>query len=375
MANITPAEIRKYLTKTYSDEEIRVLCSDHFHDVYDNFTAGTTKGQKIQSLLDYCQRRELIPSLLTVLKDDLPKQFQKYFGLLEPDLSPEPTGKPAPLPPPRPPRWLMLAGIAALPFAIIAVLILMRNPCLVSPRRVSDKDGMTLLCVPPGDFLMGSADTDSDAQDAEKPQRQVKLDTFWIDRTEVTNTMYAECVRQGVCEAPGQSRSATRENYYGGVPYGNYPIIYVRWEDARKYCEWAGRRLPTEAEWEKAARGVDGQIYPWGNQEPDDQRANYKGDVGDTTAVGSYSAGASPYGALDMAGNVWEWTADWYGETYYQNAPAKNPRGPSVGTNRVTRGSSYYWEYGQKEIRATYRGNYDPNNTNNNIGFRCALSP
>ena len=279
------------------------------------------------------------------------------------------------LPPPSPPlpRWLMIVGAAVLLLAIIVTLTIWRNPCIVSPVKVSSKDDMTLMCVRAGDFLMGSADMDPDAKDNEKPQRKVKLGTFWIDRTEVTNAMYARCVGQGACRAPRETRSATRSSYYGDAPFGNYPVVYVPWEDAQKYCAWAGRRLPTEAEWEKAARGTDGRIYPWGEEKPDNQRANFNGNTGDTTAVGTYPTGASPYDALDMAGNVWEWTADWHDETYFQNAPARNPQGPSSGTKRVTRGGSWYYDH--TYIRAAYRGDYDPNDTNNNIGFRCALSP
>jgi formylglycine-generating enzyme required for sulfatase activity len=166
-------------------------------------------------------------------------------------------------------------------------------------------DGMTLVCVPVGEFNMGSDNDDSD----EKPVHQVTLDAYWIDQSEVTNAMYQQCVDAGVCRTPYYSSSSTCTNYYGASQFADYPVIHVSWEDAVTYCQWARRKLPTEAQWEKAARGTDGRTYPWGAG-IDASKANYNSNIGDTSAVGSYPAGASPYGAYDMAGNVWEWVAD-----------------------------------------------------------------
>jgi formylglycine-generating enzyme required for sulfatase activity len=224
--------------------------------------------------------------------------------------------------------------------------------------------------VPAGEFLMGSADADSGADSDEKPQRKVYLDAFKIDRTEVTNAMYAKCVQAGACRTPASSGSGKKNSYYGDSQYANYPVIHVSWNDAQAYCMWAGGRLPTEAEWEKAARGADGRTYPWGNEPPDKQRCNFNRDVGDTTPVGVYPAGASPYGALDMAGNVWEWVADRYQADYYAVAPARNPPGPAAGDSRVLRGGS--WGCGQWLVRAAGRDRNDPVVRNVNLGFRCA---
>ncbi len=223
--------------------------------------------------------------------------------------------------------------------------------------------GMVLVYVPAGEFTMGSTDDDRDADDDEKPQHKVTLDAFWIDRTEVTKDQYQKCVAAGKCAAPSCS----------GTGQGNHPVVCVRWQDAADYCAWAGGRLPTEAEWEKAARGTDGRKYPWGNETPDCGLVNFSGCVGNTSAVGSYPSGASLYGTLDMAGNVWEWVADWYNESYYSGSPGRNPTGPTSGQYRVLRGGS--WNNVQGDVRAAYRNWFVPGGWNVLDGFRCARSP
>jgi formylglycine-generating enzyme required for sulfatase activity len=236
--------------------------------------------------------------------------------------------------------------------------------------QVSAVDGMVMVYIPSSTFIMGSTDADADAGDEEKPQRIVYLRAFWIDRYEVTNAMYARCVRDGVCPPPQMPGSKTRAAYFDEPGYENYPVIYVSWEEARKYCEWAGRRLPTEAEWEKASRGVEGQIYPWGDQPPVGNLANFGGKVGDTSRAGSYPDGASPYGVLDMAGNVLEWVADWYGADYYASSADNNPGGPPSGEFRVLRGGS--WFNMARSMRSAFRlWNY-PDVRTDTIGFRCA---
>jgi formylglycine-generating enzyme required for sulfatase activity len=244
----------------------------------------------------------------------------------------------------------------------------------VGATQVSPKDGMVQMYVPAGEFLMGSMDPDSNASSDEKPQHTVYLDAFWIDQTEVTNAQYAKCVQAGQCLAPIQASSDTRNSYYGNAQYANYPVVYVSWDDAKNYCAWAGRRLPTEADWEKAARGTDGRFFPWGNQAPNTTLVNFNENVGDTTEVGKYPAGASPYGALDMAGNVSQWVSDWYGENYYQNSPERNPTGPGSGSYRVLRGGGFYAS--ASDSRSSLRNNVPPGSMGFNIGFRClAASP
>jgi serine/threonine-protein kinase len=230
--------------------------------------------------------------------------------------------------------------------------------------------------IPAGEFLMGS-NSDSWAYSDERPQHNVSLDAYWIDQTEVTNAMYALCVQAGICQPPGSSSSYTRTSYYGNSLFANYPVIYVDWNDAQAYCSWADRRLPTEAEWEKAARGTDGRIYPWGDTSPNCSLANFWGNsgacVGDTTATGQYPSGASPYGVLDMAGNVWEWVTDFYGHAYYGSSPISNPTGPALGKLRVLRGGSWYGS--MKLIRSAYRSGDYFARRNGLFGFRCVLSP
>jgi serine/threonine-protein kinase len=225
--------------------------------------------------------------------------------------------------------------------------------------------------VPAGVFIMGS----NDGQRDEQPVHTVYLDEYWIDKTEVTNGQYAACVDAGVCDPPSDSSSNIRDKYYGHPDFDNYPVIYVSWIDAHTFCTWREARLPTEAEWEKAARGDGGQTYPWGEESIGCNQANFEPNcVDDTSAVGSYPAGASPYGALDMTGNVLEWVADWYGDDYYSSADAnENPVGPPSGDGRVVRGGSWFMYV--RSLRAAGRDLFAPDTRRNNVGFRCVRSP
>jgi formylglycine-generating enzyme required for sulfatase activity len=211
---------------------------------------------------------------------------------------------------------------------------------------------------------MGSADSNNQANPDEKPQHRVYLDAFWIDRTEVTNAMYRLCVQAGLCRAPSDT------TYYADTQFGNYPVVNVSWNDTQTYCRWAGRQLPTQAQWEKAARGTDGRTYPWGEGLACD-KANYKDcNVGHPVDVGSYPDGASPFGALDMAGNIFEWVADWYSESYYSGSPPSNPQGPDSGQYRVIRGGS--WLNVPQDVRAANLGRLTPDKRYGNLGFRCS---
>lgn len=248
------------------------------------------------------------------------------------------------------------------------------------PTRASGLDGMSLILIPAGEFQMGSVGTVPD----EQPVHTVYLGAYFIDQTEVTNSMYALCVEQGKCEAPTATTSITQNEsngsfYYGNPEFDNYPVVYVSWDAAKAYCQSVGRRLPTEAEWEKAAswdaqKGIK-RTYPWGNY-IDCYYANFYGGktlcVGDTSPVGSYPQGASSYGALDMAGNVWEWVVDRYDSKYYGDSPQSNPTGPASGNSIVIRGGSFL--VGAAVVRSSERNIMLPDNTSHNVGFRCSMS-
>lgn len=242
------------------------------------------------------------------------------------------------------------------------------------PIKLTDPKGVVMALVPAGEFIMGN----NNGQEGEKPVHIVYLDVFYIDIYEVTNKQYKDCVDAGVCQSPQHTGSNSHSNYYGNSQYDNYPVIYVNWNMAKTYCEWRQAKLPTEAQWEKAARGTDGRTYPWGEEVPDCSKANYSGPdricVGDTTAIGSYESGKSPYGIYDMAGNVWEWVTDWYSETYYRNSPAANPLGPDFGQVRVVRGGAWLGLYYflQASGRHSVSDWQDALGTSIDVGFRCS---
>jgi formylglycine-generating enzyme required for sulfatase activity len=223
-----------------------------------------------------------------------------------------------------------------------------------------------MVYVPAGEFLMGSTYEDPFAEDDEKPQHTVYLAAFWIDRTEVTNAQYRKCVEAGACQPPG-CWDDSRLN----AP--DQPVVCVTWYEAQDYAAWVGGRLPTEAEWEKAARGIDGQIYPWGDSPPDCDKTNYSSCAGKPLPVGTHPDGASPFGVLDMAGNVWEWVADWYDGDYYSQDRPINPQGPDRGGQRVLRGGTLIST--RSTLRCAVRHKWPPNNWNNDIGFRVVVAP
>jgi formylglycine-generating enzyme required for sulfatase activity len=232
--------------------------------------------------------------------------------------------------------------------------------------RISKMDGMTQLYVPAGEFTMGD---NGDPNSREYPEHRVYLDAFWMDKVEVTNAMYEPCVKSGACFPP-----VPRLNpYYGKWAYRDLPVVYVNWYGAEKYCAWAGRRLPTEAEWEKAARGTDLRHYTWGNEIPNPRLANFADSlIGQPLSAYRYPLGASPYGALNMDGNVREWVADWFSSEYYLNSPYKNPKGAETGTERSLRGGAY--DANAIDITTFRRYKHEPDSAGLSRGFRCAES-
>ena len=304
-----------------------------------------------------------------------------------------PTVVPSPTPTALPPNMAPTPTPTALPPTAVPTMV----PVAVK-RRTRPLDGMVMVYVPAGEFLMGST---GNANANEKPQHTVYLDAFWIDQTEVTVAQF-----RAFAQASGYQTTAEKQGWaYAWVenakewqkvngadwqhPFGpgsnaedNQAVVQVSWFDAVAYCEWVGGSLPTEAQWEKAARGTDGRVYPWGNLF-DGTWLNYcdsRCESGDhafddgyryTAPVGSYPAGVSPYGALDMAGNVWEWTADRYDEGYYADSPAQNPGGPESGQYCVLRGGS--WNHDQSGMRTAYRLEGSPIDRVDNFGYRCTL--
>ncbi len=252
-----------------------------------------------------------------------------------------------------------------LAFCLIVLLI---TACNSAPTPPVTTDNAPLVYVPAGEFTMGS-----DLLPNEGPIHTVYLDAFWIDQHEVTNAQYRQCVTAQQCPAPVEGYSDRHQSgYYGNPEFDNFPVAYTGWAEADQYCRWAGKRLPTEAEWEKAARGTDAREFPWGNTF-DATRANSALNIElVTTSVDSHPGGASPYGAVDMAGNVWEWVADWYDETYYAQSPHANPTGPVTGTMHIVRGGGY-GGYDAAQ-RTSLRRDLDANERVPYVGFRCARS-
>ncbi len=228
--------------------------------------------------------------------------------------------------------------------------------------------------VPAGEFTMGHTEEGMDTS----PAHQVSLQDFLIDKTEVTVAQYKACVDCGACQAPLRDGSHTgREPYYGNPAYDNFPVIFISWVDAKAYCEAIGKRLPTEAEWEKAARGASANVYPWGAAKPTINNANFLYEElsmferrNDTVAVTDFEAGKSPYEALNMAGNVREWVEDSYAAAYYAQSPAADPPGPEVTVIKVTRGGGFMTP--PEQITTYFRTFETENSSFSTVGFRCA---
>ncbi len=222
--------------------------------------------------------------------------------------------------------------------------------------------------IPYGEFIMGH---NSELPEDFNPEHKVTLSGFWIHQAEVTNQQYAACVAAGKCSKPSMEKD---EPYrYGRAQYANYPVVGVNWYQAVEYCEWIDARLPSEAEWEKAARGVEGMPFPWGDDEPACDLLNFNNclDPSEPADVRSYNNGTSPFEAMDMSGNVYEWVGDWYQEDYYLTSPPENPTGPIEGEKKVFRGGGY--KTIPEEILPWLRSSIEPEKHSEQLGFRCVL--
>ncbi len=249
------------------------------------------------------------------------------------------------------------------PRVALALLLALEAASAGAPPAGVGLDGAPMVLVPAGPFTMGSNEVPD-----EQPIHEVDLEAFYLDRFEVTTARYAKFLEATGAKAP------RHWNEVNLARDGQRPVVGVSWALAERYCRWAGKRLPTEAEWEKAARGTDARRYPWDNEEPTGERGNF-GKLHWTgyetlDPVGSHPRGRSPYGADDLAGNAWEWVADWYDSTYYAKSPAQNPTGPAEGVERVVRGGG--WNYEGLLARSADRNRDAPDTEINTFGFRCA---
>lgn len=227
--------------------------------------------------------------------------------------------------------------------------------------RISETDGARQVFVPAGSFVMGK---DEDGGSDHAPEHTIKLGAYWIDAFEVSNAFYRNCVNAGGCSVPDEINWQ-----YNSHLFERYPVVYVTWGQALAYCEWAGKDLPTEAEWEKAARGSDGSLYPWGNERPNSLLANFGDGVGMVVFAESYPDGASQFGALNMAGNAREWIADRYNPTYYQRSPSDDPKGAADGDLRSLRGGGFNDPLDR--LMSYNRFKHAPGSPGSNRGFRC----
>jgi formylglycine-generating enzyme required for sulfatase activity len=253
-------------------------------------------------------------------------------------------------------------------WCLISSLVLLLAACSSTPPLPATQDNAPLVFVPAGEFTMGSTLLPN-----EKPIHLVYVNDFWIDQYEVSNALYQKCVAAQACLPPIEGYTDRHpDGYFANPTYHDFPAATVNWSEADQYCRWAGKRLPTEAEWEKAARGTDARAFPWGNTF-DQARVNsaYNLELV-TVAVNRYPDGVSPYGAYNMSGNVWEWSADWYDENYYATAPRDNPTGPLTGKLKALRGGGY--GVFDAAMRTSLRRDMDPSTRTPYIGFRCARS-
>jgi formylglycine-generating enzyme len=399
MSDPDTVAIRRYLTRGYDDTELVIFCADYFEAVRDRFTAGMMKPQMIQTLLDYCRGHDLTSDLLTALRRDRPDQFQQRFGALAIENPPESSQIQSSRNSESDQRVLPAQAIAPSPGprSPLRDTLFIRWPSEDSDERLA----LEFIRIPAGEFLMGSDPRrDRHAGHEEQPQHLANLEyDFYISKYPVTVAQFrafAEAKKYATtAELSGKAVAWTGSKWDQCVkeaqwrhPRGplmdveekaGHPVTQVSWHDAVACCRWLkillGKdiRLPTEAQWEKAARGVDGRIYPWGNASPDEVRCNFNKNIGDTTPVTGYPHGATPdYGVFDMAGNVYEWTHSPWSESYEEAGGPDNPA-PADERRWVLRGGSWFDDGGL--VRAAFRIGHHAAAAVENYGFRCVYIP
>ncbi len=322
---------------------------------------SATPDVRATIVMETTQTAVAVAALITPTETPSPTITPSVTPSLTPTLEPTPTETPSPTPTPEP-------------------LFTLR-----------EQDEMPMVRVPAGTYLRGSADDDPLGEEDERPAREVSIDEFYLDKYEVSVNQFAAFLNnvgdhREVCGTVPCARVVNdvpdaflRDSSGNGGPYNvpssfnNYPVNHVSWFGARRYCEWVGGRLPTEAEWEYAARGEEGYTYPWGNDEPNRSRAVFNTEFNNLLPVDALPAGASPFGVEGMAGSIWEWTADWYVPDYYFWGPANNPPGPPQSTERVVRGGAWTQENTAERLRSANRNSFRPTALRADLGFRCAF--
>ena len=357
----TNPELRQFITQFFNDEELETLCFDYFPEALNDFGGGMSKNRKVMRLIEYCVNRDKLNELNTALFHERQDVYWERFHQI-PDKIEDVD---------RYVEWLKSLPDKVFPGKIT------QGPPPKPDSRIHEKTGIELVRVPAGPFFYGSSENDPMAKDNEKPQRTIDLPEYLIGLTPVTNAQFSEFI-----QVTGYITTAEQRGHGWGwtgirwdnipnaqwrQPRGlgssiagkeNHPVVQVSWKDAKAFCEWAELVLPREEEWEKAARGKDTRIWPWGNDLPTSHHCNFNRNIGGTTPVGRYSPiGDSPYGCTDMAGNVWEWT-----ESQYENE--------TMQIMYVLRGGS--WDYNQRFVRVSARSKHFPDFSSISRGFRVA---
>ena len=366
------ATIRQLLLAAFIPEELHRFCYDHptFRPIVDLFGPGLGKADMVDRVVEYCDRHVLLDELLAEVKQVNPRQYARFESALLVTRLEKPPTEPAPKPAPEKPT------IAPPPAKAIEPPR-RDEPAQPTPEvlTITKPIHLELVRVPAGEFQMGSVVArDPDAEDDELPPHTVHVPEFYIGQYPVTNCQYQAFVRATGLGAPDHWEEGT-------IPRSedNHPVVCVRWHDAIAFCDWLGRetkrpfRLPTEAEWEKAARGTDGRIYPWGDEPPNEDRCNFGETILDTTTIGRHSPqGDSPYGCADMAGNVWEWCQSLYRSYPYRARDGREDQ--QERGKRVLRGGARWLD--AQHVRCAARSTYSSrDHWYYDIGFRVAMDP